>query len=106
MLLSVERPFVGAFAFEIPRATLLHCIGLVQAVLPASVWNMANGQLRFPRNLGGPVVSSARSRRELPGDQLQASTVHSSAEERNQRVTPRYRQAKETKRGGMGGRES
>ena len=26
--------------------------GLVQTVLPASVWNMANGSLRFPRNLG------------------------------------------------------
>ncbi len=25
MLLSVERPFVGAFAFHIPGATLLHC---------------------------------------------------------------------------------
>ncbi len=25
MLLSVERPFVGAFAFVIPGATLLHC---------------------------------------------------------------------------------
>ena len=43
MLLSVERPFVGAFAFCIPGATLLHCIGLVQAVLPASIWNIANG---------------------------------------------------------------
>jgi hypothetical protein len=36
MLLSVERPFVGAFAFHIPRATLLHCDGQVRAVLPAS----------------------------------------------------------------------
>ena len=25
MLSSVEKPFVGAFAFEIPGATLLHC---------------------------------------------------------------------------------
>jgi len=37
MLLSVERPFVGAFAFHIPGATLLHRNGLVQAVLPASI---------------------------------------------------------------------
>ena len=66
----------------------------------------ANGQLRFPRNLGDPVVSSANSRLELPGDQLQASTVHSAAEERTHRVQPRYRQAKATKRGGMGGRKS
>jgi hypothetical protein len=36
MLLSVERPFVGAFAFLIPGATLLHRSGLVPAVLPAS----------------------------------------------------------------------
>ena len=58
MLLSVERPFVGAFAFHIPRATLLHCSGLVRAVLPASVRTCADGQSRFPRNLGDPVVSS------------------------------------------------
>jgi hypothetical protein len=106
MLLSVERPFVGAFAFHIPRATLLHSIGLVQAVLPASVRTCANGQLRFPRNLGDPVVSSANSRLEIPGDQLQASAVHSAAEERTYRVQPRYRQAKATKRGGMGGGKS
>jgi hypothetical protein len=29
MLLSFERPIVGAFAFEKPGATLLHCNGLV-----------------------------------------------------------------------------
>ena len=60
--------------------------GLVQAVLPASVWNMANGQLRFLKNLGDPFVSSTKSRMEIPGDQLQASAVHSSAGERTQRV--------------------
>ena len=48
--------------------------------------NMANGQSGFPRNLGDPVVSSATSRLEVPGDQLQASAVHSSAGERNERV--------------------
>ena len=37
-------------------------------------------------NLGDPVVSSARSRPELPGQQLQASTAHSSAGERRERV--------------------
>ena len=36
MLLSVERPFGGAFAFRIPGAVLLHRNGLVRAVLPAS----------------------------------------------------------------------
>lgn len=30
MLLSAERPFVGAFAFHIPGATLLHLSGLVR----------------------------------------------------------------------------
>jgi len=41
------------------------------------------------------------SRLEIPGYQLQALAVHSSARERNQRVQPRYRQAKETKCGEM-----
>src|SRR6516164_4863010 len=36
MLLSAERPFVGAFAVRIPGATLRHRDGLVTAVLPAS----------------------------------------------------------------------
>jgi hypothetical protein len=58
------------------------------------------------RNLGDPVVSSARSRPEIPGYQLQALAVHSSAGERTQRVKPRYRQAKETKCGEMGNRKS
>ncbi len=106
MLLSVERPIVGAFAVHIPRATLLHRTGLVPAVLPASVRTRANGQWRFPRNLGDSVVSSVNSRLEIPGDQLQASAVHSSVEERKERVQPRYRQAKETKCGGMSGRKS
>jgi hypothetical protein len=58
MLLSVERPLAGALAVRLPRATPRHCNGLVPAVLPASVWNMANGQSGFPKNLGDPVVSS------------------------------------------------
>ncbi len=58
MLLSSERPFVGAFAFCIPGATLLCRNGLTQTVLPESDWNMANGQLGFLRNLGDPGVSA------------------------------------------------
>jgi len=85
MLLSVERPFVGASAFHIPGATLRHRTGLVPAVLPAST-EQGKRKWGFPRNLGDPVVSSAKSRPELPGDQLQASTAHSSAEERKERV--------------------
>ena len=106
MLLSVERPSVGAFAVHIPRATLLHCTGLVQAVLPASLEHVQTD------NRGSPgtweILSPPRhhSRLEPPGDQLQASAAHSSVEERTQRVQPRYRQAKETKCGGMDGRKS
>ena len=85
MLLSVERPFVGAFAVHIPGATLLHRTGLVPVVLPASTEH-GKRKWGFPRNLGDPVVSSAKSRPELPGDQLQASAAHSSAGERKERV--------------------
>ncbi len=102
MLLSSERPFVGAFAFCIPGATLLRRNGLTQTVLPESVWNMADGILRFPRNLGESYfLLLGNSRLELPGYQLQALAVHSSGRERKQRVQPRYRQAKETKCGEM-----
>ena len=85
MLLSVERPFVGASAFHIPGATLRHRTGLVPAVLPASTEH-GKRTLGFPRNLGGPVVSSAKSRLEPPGYQLRASAAHSSAKERRERV--------------------
>ena len=53
------------------------------------------------RNLGEPCWLLGQSRAEIPGHQLQALTVHSSVRERKQRVEPRYRQAKETKCGGM-----
>ena len=86
MLLSVERPNRGSLCLSMTRGHAAAPDGLVQAVLPASVWNMANGELRFPRNLGDPVVSSARSRPEIPGYQLQALSVHSSVGERKQRV--------------------
>ena len=52
MLLSLERPFVGAFAFEIPGATLLHRNGLVRAVLPGSDWNMGKRTIGVPQELG------------------------------------------------------
>ncbi len=74
MLLSSERPVVGAFAFVIPGATLLLLNGLVHAVLPESK-NMSKRIIGFSENLGDPVVSSANSRLELPGYQLQASAV-------------------------------
>ena len=62
MLLSVERPFVGAFAVHIPRAMLLHCIGLVQAVLPASR-NMRKRTMVVPQELG----RSSSFPRQIPG---------------------------------------
>jgi hypothetical protein len=52
------------------------------------------------RNLGEPCSLLGESRPEIPGQKLQALSVHSSDRERNERVEPRYRQAKETKRGG------
>ena len=55
---------------------------------------------RFPENLGEPCSFLGKSRMEIPGYQLQALAAHWSVKERNQRVQPRYRQAKETKRGG------
>ena len=51
MLLSVERPFVGAFAVLIPGATLLHLSGLVPAVLPASTEH-GERTLGVPQELG------------------------------------------------------
>ena len=76
--------------------------GLVQAVLPASVWNMANGSLRFPRNLGEPCFAPRRnSGWRYRTTNSRPWRLHSSAVERNQQVHPRYRQTKETKCDGM-----
>ena len=61
MLLSVERPFVGASAVHIPGATLLHRIGLVPAVLPASTEH-GKRTLGVPQELG----RSCRSLCEIP----------------------------------------
>ena len=102
MLLSVDRPVVGAFALGPSRATLLHRNGLVQAVLPASDWNMCKRTIVVPQELERTLFAPRRiSRLEIPGCQLQALAAHSSVRERKQRVQPRYRQAKETKCGGM-----
>ena len=63
MLLSVERPIVGAFAVEVPRATLLHRNGLMRAVPPASDWNMCKRTIGVPQELG----RSRTSPRQIPG---------------------------------------
>ncbi len=52
MLLSFESPFVGAFAVVVPRAMLLHCNGLVRAVLPESDWNMCKRTIGVSQELG------------------------------------------------------
>jgi hypothetical protein len=51
MLLSAERPFVGASAFHIPGATLLHRTGLVPAFLPASTEH-GKRTIEVPQELG------------------------------------------------------
>ena len=61
MLLSVERPNRGSLCLLMTKGHAAALYGLVHAVLPASVWNMADGLSRFPRNLGDPVASSATS---------------------------------------------
>ena len=95
-----KDPIVGASALGRSGATLLHFNGLVQAVLPASDWNMCKRTIVVPQELGRTLFVPRRSRMELPGHQLQALAAHSSARERNERVQLRYRQAKETKCGG------
>ena len=70
---------------------------------PAGVGSehVQTGNCGSPGTWENPVRSSANSRREIPGYQLPALAAHLSARERKQRVHPRYRQAKETKCGGM-----
>ena len=60
--------------------------GLVQTVLPASVWNIANGQSWFPRNLGEPCSLLSEFPAGDPDYQPQALAVHSSTRERMKRV--------------------
>ena len=75
MLLSFERTIVvGAFTVADVGAMLLHLNGLVHAVLPESK-NMCKRTFGFSKNLRDPVVSSAISRAESPGNQLQASAA-------------------------------
>ncbi len=70
MLLSFERPIVGAFAFEIPRATLLHRNGLVRAVLPESDWNMRKRTIEILQELG----SSCRFLGSIPAGDTGSTT--------------------------------
>src|SRR6516164_11588318 len=106
MLLSAERPFVGAFAVRIPGATLRHRNGLVAAVPPASTEHERTDNwgspgtcevLSFPQRTPGRRYrdnnSRLRRRTRPPGS------------EKNE-WTRRYRQAKGTKCGETSGRKS
>lgn len=67
MLLSVERPFVGAFAFLIPGATRLHCNGLVQPSCRRRL-NMCEWTIEIPQELARSCRLLSRiSRLETPG---------------------------------------
>ena len=96
MLLSVERPFVGAFAFHIPGATLLHCSGLVQAVLPASTEHVQTDNrgspgtweiLSFPRQHPGRSyrVNNSRPRRRTRPPRSEPSECNRGTAKRRQR---------------------
>ncbi len=106
MLLSFERLIVGAFAFVIPRATLLLLNGLVHAVLPESK-NMRKRTIGVPQELG----RSCRLLGKFPAGATGLPTpglgggARPPRSEKNE-CQPRYHQAKATKRGGMGGRKS
>ena len=102
MLLSAERPNRGSLCIFGTKGHVAALYGLVQAILPASVWNMCTRIIEVPQELGRVLLLLlGNSRLEIPGYQLQALAVHSSGRERTQRVHPRYRQAKETKCGEM-----
>ena len=107
MLLSLESPNAGALVVPLAGAVLPHRYGQGRAVLPGSK-NRANGHWGSPENLGGPDASSAASRPEIPGHQLQAPAAHSSAGERKERVnaggTAKRRQRSAA--GGTAGRRS
>ena len=102
MLLSFESPNRGSLC---TRAFRGHAAALERsgASSPAGVgWEHVQTDNRgSPGTWENPVRSSANSRPEIPGYQLQALAAHSSVRERKQRVQPRYRQTKETKCGGM-----
>ena len=102
MLLSAERPKRGSLCTRAFRghAAARQWSG---ASSPAGVgWeHVQTDNCGSPGTWENPVRSSANSRLETPGDQLQAPAVALVRLGAKQRVQPRYRQAKETKCGGM-----
>jgi len=91
---------VGASALGRSGATLLHLSGLVQAVLPASDENMCKRTIVVPQELGRTLFAPRRIpgwRHRVTNSRPWRRTLRQGA---NERVQPRYRQAKETKCGG------
>src|SRR4051794_12761042 len=78
--------------------------GLAPAIPPGS--ESRTRPQGFSRNLGGPVASTANPGRSYRVTNSRPVVGASGGQGNETRVRPWYRQAKETKRGGKGGRES
>ena len=63
MLLSVERPNRGSLCLSMTRGHAAALYGLVQAVLPASDWNMCKRTIVVPQELGRTLFAPRR----IPG---------------------------------------
>jgi hypothetical protein len=106
MLLSLERFLVGAFDIPCSGATRAFRKSQGRTGRPGSK-NMRKREWGFPRNSGNPVVSTednpdGDTGRPTPGPT--PATRHGGGSEIG--AFPWYRQAKETKCGGMDGRKS
>src|SRR5262245_14856125 len=86
------------------KAASRRCNGLAFAIPPGS--GSRTRSRGFPRNLGGPVASTASPGRRYRVTNSRPVAVALDSHGNEIRVQPWYRQAKETKRGGMGGGES
>ena len=78
--------------------------GLAPAIPPGS--ESRTRSRGFPRNLGGPVASTANPGRSYRVTNSRPAAGAPDGPGNEPRVRPWYRQAKATKRGGTGGRES
>jgi hypothetical protein len=78
--------------------------GLAIAIPPGS--ESRTRSQGFPRNLGGPVASTVSPGRRYRVTNSRPVAVALGSHGNEIRVQPWYRQAKATKRGGTGGRES
>ncbi len=61
MLLSVERPSRGSLCLSMTRGHAAALYGLVQAVLPASDWNMCKRTIVVPQELGRTLFAPRRN---------------------------------------------